>query len=268
MSEPNYNADADYHADHGRLSATMLRTFVRSVPEYHARYVAGTMPASSSARMDLGTAVHAAVLQPERFTELVAVAPEVDRRSKAGKETFAEFERASAGKTVVDAAAGATALAMAAAVRNVPVARFLLDATGVVERPVVWEDVATGVPCRAKPDKLLTNAATLLEFKTVSDGNPFAFSRTVWSLGYHLQAAHYMAGTGAKRLVWITVSTAPPHEVALFELDEPSLEAARQQYGRVLCEIAGCKASDEWPVVPTAVAKISLPQWAVAKESR
>ena len=257
-----YTSDDEYHADHARVSATMLRTFVKSVPEYVARFVDHTMPGTSTARMDLGTAVHAAVLQPDCYHELVAVAPELDRRTKAGKDAYAAFEQAAVGKLVIDAAAGATTHAMAEAVRRVPLCRFLLNATGIVERPIWWTDAATGVDCRAKPDLLLTNADTVVELKTVSDPNPFAFARTVWSLGYHLQAVHYMAGTGATRLVCITVSTAPPHEVALFELDEQSLEAARGQYGLVLAEIGGCRLADEWPTVPTAVAKISLPSWA------
>ena len=267
MAEQTYNTDAEYHADHDRLSASMIRTFVRSVPEYHAKFVERTMPTASTARMDLGTAAHAAILQPERFGDAIAVAPDCDRRTKAGKDRFAEFEAASVGKLVVTADAGAAALAMAASVRRVPLAKFLLEATGVVEQPVVWADAASGLGCRCKPDLLLTNAATLVEIKTVSDPSTFAFSRSIHSLGYHLQAVHYMSGTGSTRFVWVTVHVNPPHEVSLFELDEQSLEAAWAQYRSVISEIAAYRQDGGWPIVPQAICKVSLPAWAMRETS-
>jgi hypothetical protein len=268
MAEHVYNSDTEYHADLDRLSATMLRTFVRSVPEYVAKFVERTMPTASTARMDLGTAAHAAILQPDRFEDHVAIAPDCDRRTKAGKDRFAEFEQQAAGKLVVTADAGAAALAMAASVRRVPLAKFLLDATGVVERPVLWTDEASGIDCRCKPDLLLTKAATLVEIKTVSDPSPFAFSRSIHNLGYHLQAVHYMSGTGATRFVWITAHVNAPHEVSLFELDEQSLESAWAQYRSVLSEIAAYKQAGGWPIVPESICKVSLPPWAMRETSR
>jgi hypothetical protein len=114
---------------------------------------------------------------------------------------------------------------------------------------------------------LLTKAATLVEIKTVSDPSPFAFSRSIHSLGYHLQAVHYMSGTGVTRFVWITVHVNPPHEVSLFELDERSLEAAWRQYRSVLSEISAYTQAGGWPIVPDAICKVGLPAWAMQENS-
>jgi exodeoxyribonuclease VIII len=49
----------------------------------------------------LGHAVHAAILEPERFARDFAVAPKVDRRTTPGKKAWRNFEAANLGKELV-----------------------------------------------------------------------------------------------------------------------------------------------------------------------
>ncbi|EIH5818750.1 PD-(D/E)XK nuclease-like domain-containing protein, partial [Escherichia coli] len=58
--------------------------------------------------LDLGTAFHCRVLEPEEFSNRFIVAPEFNRRTNAGKEEEKAFlmECASTGKTVITAEEG------------------------------------------------------------------------------------------------------------------------------------------------------------------
>ncbi len=72
---------AEYHA-HPAIGSTALRALIRSAEHYHAEYVACTAPRAETPAMRRGTAV----LEPEKWATRYAVAPECDRRTKAGKE--------------------------------------------------------------------------------------------------------------------------------------------------------------------------------------
>src|SRR5581483_10081660 len=93
----------EYHA-HRATSHSTLEMFRRSRKLYHAIHVARTMDRPEpTAAMQLGTHVHCAVLEPERFEAEYVYAPKCDRRTTAGKAAYAEFCAATAGKTVIDA---------------------------------------------------------------------------------------------------------------------------------------------------------------------
>jgi hypothetical protein len=256
-----YETAADYHRDTSRISASMLKVFRRSRCEYHARYVAETLPdTGGTSRLDLGTACHLAVFEPDRWHQAVAVAPDVDRRTKAGKEAFAAFEADAGDRLVLTAAAAATAVAVAASVRAVPLVRQLLDVEGVAEEPVLWTD-ATGLDCKAKPDRIMPSIGTILDLKTVSDTSPWAIQRQIPTMGYEIQARHYLAGTGATRFVWITVGIEPPFEVGLWELDEDGHHRAETRYRDTMHQLVACYRTGRWDLVPEEVVRVPLPAW-------
>ena len=83
LSIPN----EEYHARPG-VSASMLKSMASGWRSFEAEYITKTAPRKESAAMALGTAVHAALLEPEAFADEYAVIPEEcsDRRTKAYKE--------------------------------------------------------------------------------------------------------------------------------------------------------------------------------------
>ena len=259
-----YQNRHEYHADASRVSASMLKVFRRSRALYHAKYVAKSIPPEASTpRLELGTAAHVAVLEPDRWSELVAVAPDVDRRTRDGKDEYAAFLAEVNGRCVVSADQAAIAQSVGKAVRGARLTRFLVTGSDRrFEHPVVWQDQSTGVPCKALPDLWLPGAGAVVDLKTVSSSTPWDFAKSVASYGYAMQARHYLAATGAARFVWITASIEAPFEVAVFELDEPGMEQAERRYRETLSELGACVATNDWALEPTEVLKISLPAWA------
>ena len=67
----------------------------------------------------LGSAIHCAVLQPELYGSLYATAPEgIDRRTSAGKASWAEFATLNEGKTILKAEDALTVEQMSTAARD------------------------------------------------------------------------------------------------------------------------------------------------------
>jgi hypothetical protein len=89
------------------------------------------------------------------------------------------------------------------------------------EQPLIWEEPGIG-KCKALVDAW--KPGVLVEVKTARDIEERAFWGASWRMGYHLQLAWYMRGLRANghdvsRAVIIAQESAPPFDVAVFDVD-------------------------------------------------
>ncbi len=259
--------DAEYFSDHSRVSNTMLNDLRKSPRLYHGYYITGDLqrPASTEA-MGVGTLTHAAVL--ESIDDRFAVLPEgTERRSNKGKAAYAEFIAANKGKTIVKAEAYATALRMCQALRENTVARTLLDLGGETELAIGWTHGPTGLPCKAKLDRLVASHNLIWDLKTTKDPSPDAFAKAVVNFGYMRQAAHYLdaarsLGVDGKQLI-VCVRNCEPYEVAVYELDPDALALGEQQISETLEDLQRRMETDDWTADwEKQLTELRLPAWA------
>lgn len=249
--------NAEYHADPA-ISASHLHAIARSPYHYWSRYLdPNRTPVEPTAAMRLGSLVHCAVLEPEDLLQRYSVAP--DRRTKEGKAAVARM--AAEGIEAVSESDMALALSMAASVRVHPAAAALL-AQGKAEQSFWWDDAATGLRCKCRPDWYI--GATVVDLKTTTDASPAAFARSVATFRYHVQASHYLAGLhGAERFVFIAVEKTAPYAVAVYELDAAAMAAGDELRQRDMRIIADCRATTDWPGYGDDCQALSLPSWAL-----
>lgn len=250
-------SNADYHADPA-VSASHLHAIARSPYHYWSRYLdSNRKPVEPTAAMRLGTLVHTAVLEPDELLQRYGVAP--DRRTKDGKAVAERM--AAAGIEAVSEADMTLALSMASSVRNHPAAAALLK-QGKAEQSFWWDDAATGLRCKCRPDWYY--GTTVVDLKTTTDASPAGFAKSVATFRYHTQASHYLAGLhGAERFVFIAVEKTAPYAVAVYELDAAALAAGEQLRQRDMRVIADCHATKEWPGYGDDCQTLSLPSWAL-----
>jgi len=217
--------------------------------------------------MRIGSAVHCVVLEPESFAARYVSAPDIDRRTKAGKEAFAEFETEHAGKIVLSVEDSVLCQRIAESVRAHPRAAALLSA-GQPEVSAFWNDPEFNVRCRARYD-WLTPDGLALDLKTTQDASASAFAKSCAAFRYHVQSAWYQDGylqaTGELPLgfVFIAVEKAPPCAVALYELDGDAVDYGRALARRDLARYVTARELDVWPAYPETVQPLSLPRWAL-----
>ncbi len=253
------------------VSRSTISDFERSAA--HGRQ-AMTRPARATAAMKVGSATHAAILEPETFEAGWVAAPKVDRRTKAGRETWANFEAANSTREVLTAEEFARVEAMRQSVFAHPIARRLLTEPGEVELSFAWEREVKGagtVLCKGRADRftVFDGSPVLLDLKTTEDASPDAdgFVRSCAKFGYALQAAWYLDGMaaiapGERRFLFVAVEKSPPYAVAVHELDQWSVNSGRIQYERLLARYATAKTTDTWEGYPNQVHQIELPVWA------
>lgn len=225
-------------------------------------------PRQPSRAMEIGTAIHTALLEPDRFAaEYVLLKEVTDRRASAYREAVKVYgsERVLVGPEA-DRVAG-----MQAAVMAQPAARDILERAGHREASLICADPETGVTVRVRYD-LLTDCGMVLDLKKTRDARPAKFSRSIFNYRYHVQAAFYSdswfwaTGERLKSFRILAVEDLLPHAVKIYTLDQTAIDDGRRLYREDLNLYAQCLERDEWPAYDcTADEVISLPDWRLAQ---
>ena len=266
MSGLSQDDRATYEA-HAGANYSTLKHYARSPA--HAREQM-LHPKEPTEAMEIGTAVHVAALEPERFGAEYVRSIKVDRRTKEGKAAWAEFEAEHAGKSILAPEDHESVRSMAAALRAHAIVGPLLSEPGMCEVSAYWTDNDTGAECKGRIDKLLGYAGEsyVLDLKKTKDARASLFAAQIARLGYHVQAAWYLDGLDSiaphrRRYVWIAVEEDSPHGIALYEPDETTLMQGRDECRQYLKTHLECLKSGVWPGYPTEVRMLTLPKWAV-----
>lgn len=103
--------------------------------------------------LDMGTALHCLLLEPEEFDKRFIVAPQFNLRTNQGKADQEAFLKdvENMGMTVMDAEQGRKLKLMRDSAMAHPAARWLLEAEGFCEASHYWTDPETGELCRIRP---------------------------------------------------------------------------------------------------------------------
>jgi hypothetical protein len=269
-----YDLPADvYHADPvppelgGSLSSSGAKLLLP--PSCPAIFDwARTHPTFSDA-FDFGHAAHAKVLGAG--AEIVPVDAD-DWRTKAAKEAKAQAR--AEGKIPVLAADVEVVDAMAAKLREHPVASALLDPDhGKPEQSLFAQDEESGgVWLRAMLDWLPNpgpGRVIVPDYKSTADtGDPEAFGRTMANFRYHGQAAWYLdlmrmlgLADDDAAFVFIVQSKQAPYLVSVLEPDEEAVEIGRAENRAAINLYAKCTSNNEWPGYDEGVVPASLPGW-------
>ncbi|CAK8741794.1 hypothetical protein SODG_005112 [Sodalis praecaptivus] len=179
-----------YHAADG-YSSTQIRLVNRGGIAALDWYQNAPRKSEESPALTLGTALHAAILEPERFATEYACAPSVNLRTNEGKKTLAAFEADCAGRgmTPLKREDFDTVCLMRDSALAYPTVASLLK-NGVAELSLFWR-MENGLLLKVRPDWLgeFAGAPFLLDIKTTDD--VLDFGKSVEKFGYHLQAAFY-----------------------------------------------------------------------------
>ncbi|EEP9290038.1 PD-(D/E)XK nuclease-like domain-containing protein [Salmonella enterica] len=241
-----------YHAGPG-VSKSQLDD-IAVCPAFYQWRKAAPVDTEKTKALDMGTALHCRLLEPDEFKNRFVIAPAFNRRTNAGKEEEKEFMQhcLNSGKTVMTAEEGRKLNLMFDSVMAHPGARALLEAEGKTESSIYWRDTNTGELCRIRPDKFLANTAMLLDVKKIADMSRFA--RHVEEFRYHVQAAMYCEGwkvqTGeTPRFSFLAVSEnieCGRYPVHLYILEDEHHDVGYALFRRDLDTYHQCVTSGKW----------------------
>jgi len=249
--------DLETYLSHPAVNMSRLRDMQRSPAYCRHRMMHPDKPTPA---MLLGTAVHMAILEPERFGKTYYVLPEDDNRTAANRAALKAASEL--GRPTIKPADRAFCAAMSTAVDVHPAAWKLLYAQGHVEY-TAFKEMNT-LMCKCRVDKLTDSH--IIELKTTADPRPEAFSRQMYAMGYHMSAAWYTDIVGPGRTYTIiAVANTPPHEVYVYNVAEVAIDLGRAEYTELLNQYSKCLHADTWPGGDKDVQELNVPMWVYSR---
>lgn len=228
-------------------------------------------PKEPTDAMDLGSALHSAVLEPARFIEQWAEAPVCDRRTNIGKQRWSEWEAAHTGVQALKSDEWRAVLAMREVLLAHATAGELLRAPGLREVALVVEPEPGLGLVKGLVDLVVpwAGATCLVELKTARVADGALWCTQAARLQYHAQAALYLDLAAAiapgpqRRHLTVAVETIAPWGIVIHEWDEQALETGARCWRRWLALHRECEANGRWPGYEPGVHGLRLPRWAV-----
>lgn len=258
----------EYHGSKG-YSKSHLDVINKGDRHYWHRYLnPDREPEAPSAALIMGSAIHSAILEPDLFPSEYVMAPTgINRRTNDGKAAYAAFEKANAGKVVLDPDDYAMCLAVRDAVHKHPVASGLLQG-GRAEQTVFAIDPDTSELVKCRMDYLHDSGGMIVDLKTTEDASPAGFGKSAANFRYPVQTAWYNdvldAAFGEHPPVWafLAVEKKPPYCVGIYFTEDDQIIRARIAARRNLERILECKRTNVWQDYGYEPQPLLLPAWA------
>lgn len=256
-----------YHSGPG-ISKSNLDAIHRSPAHFLASFDIHEEPTKA---LSMGTAVHTAVLEPERFKVDFVIPPSFNRRTKDGKTAAEEWERENCGKTPISVEDMAIVTAMRESVMNNPIAAKLVEMTQHETSVFAKFD---DVLCKCRPDGWQKDKGILIDLKTTEDASPEGFAKACARYRYYVQDTFYrtvvssLLNTDADKLsfVFVAVEKKPPFAVALYSLDDLAKLQGWVEIREDLRNFREAVESHQWRGYSPKIETLSLPRWAVASD--
>ena len=269
---------AEHHAGPG-IGRSGLALIAESPAKY--QFARNTIPPRRP-HFELGTAAHAAILEPETFWDQVAVPPAsvLGKNGVRSTNAYRQWAAEQGDRAIITAADYDAVRNMTDAVMAHPDRKFIqrLLSRGVSEISVFWNETVDidGEPAevllKCRPD-YLPGGCLVTDLKTSSKPiGPDDFAREAarhkyhWSAYLTLRGLSIVTGFTHTRYYFVVVSTVPPHDVALYWLswdDTPAeMRTAEAQVRAAIKTYARCLKEDRWPgtVEPQP---LIFPKWAL-----
>jgi len=200
-------SNEEYHEQEA-LNKSGLVQLAKSAAHFFEWYNAPNEEPTNA--MVIGTATHTAILEPDKYDQSIIIAPQVDKRTKAGKAEWKTFEKKAKGKIILTQDEANAIEGMRNSIfNNITAYDYLLE--GIPEQSVFFEDPVHNFLCKVRPD-WCTNFKEVVDIKTCLDAGYDAFSRAIANYKYHWQALFYLNG--------LTAVTGVEHTKFIFLADE------------------------------------------------
>lgn len=228
------SSDDAYYSDFEYVTNSQLGLIKKSPEMYLHRKEQGESPMTQP--MMFGDAFHKMILEPEKFADEFVISPNVDRRTKAGKQEYNEFIESIGDKKTVTAFEAQDLFLMKDKLAADNTAFNLLNSSGKNEAVEVWEhklNDSVTIGCKGKFDYLHDDY--IVDLKTTRDCSSEAFMESCEKYGYFRQAAFYVDSQETKKdFYFIAIEKKAPYFHRIYKVSEESLARGREEYKLLL----------------------------------
>tara|TARA_R110002012_G_scaffold2179_1_gene10418 strand:- start:4727 stop:5587 length:861 start_codon:yes stop_codon:yes gene_type:complete len=212
--------DETYFADKKYVTNSMLKNLLTGSTLDINHYL--NAERSETESLIVGSAFHCLLLEPEEFNKRYVYEPKFDKRTKVGKEAYAEFEKTLDGKKPVPEKYEDIFTSMLMNLRTHKAAQSLLASTKNKEVIHFFKDKKTGLECKGKVDA--EGDDFIIDVKTTSKGVDMK-SFQKFANDYHLtqQAAFYCNATAKKHFFFVMFQLKAPYNIAVYKMSNNAI---------------------------------------------
>lgn len=228
--------------------------------------------------MILGSCLDCLLLTPDNFENDFIIIDKIDRRSKAGKEYFAQQQTLAKEqkKTLLPRLIYATAILMKQSLEANDQVMALLNNCTETQKRLEWN--YKGIRNVGYLDGVgeIFGNKFIFDLKTTQDASPQAWSKTITKWNYDLQLAMYRIGWERNYFefpeLWhIVIESKPPYKCNTFKIGDSVLEIGTTIYDRIIKNFKYCMEHDLWnsgyEFWQDPVETIELPTWYINQHS-
>jgi hypothetical protein len=243
----------EYHS-HAALSKSKLAQ-IGKTPAYFRWYMDNPQPPTSD--LIIGQAFHKLLLEPETFNNEFAILPELNRRTKAGKEEYDCFliEIAAQGKSAITLDDYNTICGMRDSIKANKYATALIS-NGTAEHSFYWTDELTKIECKCRPDYFrgINDRIYITDLKSCRSAAPDDIPREIVKYSYDLQSGMYTTGVSEVMqipkenidFIFIFVEKTAPYLINIVQADEFILQRGYEIFREYLGVYADCTTKGNW----------------------
>lgn len=262
------------------ISRSMLMTLAKSPRHYWWEYLSGKAEPEDTKPMQIGTALHALVIEPDRFADHIAIVPDdikrptktqINAKNPSEKtveqiEWWEQFEKRNADKIALRQSEIDEIQLMADAINENEYASKLLSQRGHTEATIIWKDEQTGIKLKWRGDHILSDFTIMHDIKTTANASRRSMQRSIIDYGYDVQVhmgmeAARALGKDPQTFLFTAVEKKPPFCVGLYTADEMVLQSGEKRFRDLLTLLSNCIADNHWPSYTQGYEDAQLPNW-------
>lgn len=234
------------------LSYSSLKAFQNS-PQHYIEYITKERTPPTDA-MKQGLIFDVMLLTPWEFEKKFIVQPAIDRRTKAGKEAYADLLQAAEGKTIIKQDQYDIALDMVKSLFKNADAMKYVNRFKFAQNKIEWTDPGTKLKCIGYYDgesDVNDKDYFICDIKSAQDASEEEFIRAAHKFGYHLQAGGYTSAAKARYFkfpdfIHVVVETKKPYPVNVFRAPSKYIEQSQSDWTETLKAFKFCLDNNYW----------------------
>ena len=218
------DSNEKYHKSKS-ISASGLKTISAKSP---SEYVNKTF--TTNKNVELGSAIHTYILEPYNFKDEFYIMPNLDLRTKVGRELKQAHLVEANGKILLTKKDMDLLDQIKEAFKNNTEANELLD--NKIE--ISYYGEIDDVPVRCRPDIVADDF--IVDLKSCQDASPFEFMKTAKHWRWYLQAVFYsdFLQMSAEKFKFIAISKTEKPRVEVYGLMDKNIDLGRWQWKEAL----------------------------------
>jgi len=233
-----------------RLSSSAIKQLAISAKHYKVNYI--DSESKDTPAKKLGRLFHKAMLEPEEFRDRFIVEPKFDKRTKIGKQGYADFILDLDPKAIsVSSNDYDSLIPMLDVILETEILRKILK-DSMKEFTIFWNDEEWGEKCKARFD-ILTYSDFIVDIKTINDASSDdKISKDIFKWGYHISAYWYIRAfekhfkRKCKKFVWVFIESGKPHGIKIVECEGAWIELAEKKIEQAQYNLKQARQTKKW----------------------